>query len=171
MRKVSGGPGRGGHPPHPRFFQDPLRWAGCMFAGYSPPTGVFGSLWAPGVRSEAWTQGEGGGKCRWGCSPGDVAFMSRGTCDTRYCSWCRSGEDTGQPTGTRSGTGNGQERVCAGTPGPRSAHRCLLLPSEPELWCRWAKALSHKEPTSRGKATQNHDGVTWICPTSPVTCP
>lgn len=50
LPKVSGGPGRGGHPPHQRFFQDPLRWAGCMFAGYSPPTGVFGSLWAPWVR-------------------------------------------------------------------------------------------------------------------------
>lgn len=41
------GRGRGGHPPHQSFFQDPLRWAGCMFAGYSPPTGVFGSLRVP----------------------------------------------------------------------------------------------------------------------------
>ena len=84
-----------------------------------------------------------------------------GTCDTRCCSWCRCGEDTSQATGTHSGTGNRQEHVCAGTPGPRSAHRCLLLPSEPELCCSWAKALSHKEPTSRGKATQNHDGMTY----------
>ena len=44
MPKVSGGPGRGGHPPHPRFFQDPLRWAGCMFARLLP---THRGLWQP----------------------------------------------------------------------------------------------------------------------------
>ena len=160
------GQGRAGRALHTSVFsRTPSAGLGACLQATPHPQGSLAASGHPGVRSEAWTQGEGGDKCRWGCSPhegmGTWPSCLGGTCDTHCCSWCRCGEDTSQPTGTHSGTGDRQEHVCAGTPGPRSAHRCLLLPSEPELRHSWAKALSHKEPTSRGKATQNHDGMTY----------
>ena len=75
---VSGRLGLGGRPPHQHFFQDPSAGLGACLQATPHPQGPLAASGRPGVRSEAWTQGEGGDKCRWGCSPGDMAFMSRG---------------------------------------------------------------------------------------------